>query len=558
MSESRINYDRQNLTSDVTAGTASAFVTIPDALASAILAGVNPIQGLYALMIGTPIAAITLSSEFMYVANTGALAVAVGDAVGQYSGDEQLLALAALTLCVGLFQLILGLFKLGGITKYISNAVMTGFMTGVALNIILGQFGTFTGYTSSYSNDVIAGIDTLFRPGQWNWPTFLTGMLTIVLIVGLGRTRLKNFSMIIAIIGASIIVGVFNMEMVQVVGDIADIPRGLPRPTLPDLAFIPTMLPSAIAVGLIGLVQAVGVSKTVPNSDGNFPNVSRDFAGQGLANTANGFFQALPIGGTMSETSVSMSAGAKTRFANIFSAILIIVVVLLFADWIELVAMPAVAALLIVAGYEAINVADIEDVRDTGLAPRLIMIITFIATLVWPLQYAVFLGVVLSVLQYLGQSARDVWLTSFVYDADGLLVEEEAPAAIAPNSVTLLRIYGSLYFAAAATLEETLPDVKEANHSVVILNLRGNQKVGSTFIKVIERYALKLKAQESKLMLSGVHKHVLQQIELTETTEMIAREDIFLAEARLAASTHKAWDAAQDWVVGKTMGIADE
>ncbi|UCC54261.1 MAG: SulP family inorganic anion transporter, partial [Anaerolineaceae bacterium] len=297
--------------------------------------------------------------------------------------------------------------------------------------------------------------------------------------------------------------------------------------------------------------------KTVPNSDGNFPNVSRDFAGQGLANTANGFFQALPIGGTMSETSVSMSAGAKTRFANIFSAILIIVVVLLFADWIELVAMPAVAALLIVAGYEAINVADIEDVRDTGLAPRLIMIITFIATLVWPLQYAVFSGVVLSVLQYLAQSARDVWLTANVFDEGGLL-EVEFPRSLAPNSVTLLRIYGSLYFAAASTLEELLPDVKEANRSVVIINLRGNQKVGSTFIKVIERYALKLKAQESKLMLSGVHKHVMEQIELTETTEVIAREDIFLAEARLAASTRQAWNAAHDWVGGKTLEIADE
>ena len=168
MSQPKINYDRQNLTSDMTAGTASAFVTIPDAMASAILAGVNPMQGLYALMIGTPIAAFTLSSEFMYVANTGALAVAVGDSVSQFSGEEQLKALAVLTLLVGLFQLALGVFKLGGITKYVSNAVMTGFMTGIALIIILGQLGTYTGYSSSYSNDVVAGLDILFHPGLWN------------------------------------------------------------------------------------------------------------------------------------------------------------------------------------------------------------------------------------------------------------------------------------------------------------------------------------------------------------------------------------------------------
>lgn len=544
----KLNYDRQNLTSDITAGTASAFVTIPDGLASAILAGVNPMQGLYALMIGTPIAALTLSSEFMYVANTGAMAVATGDALDGVSGVDQLQALAVLTLMVGLIQFLLGILRLGGITKFVSNSVMVGFMTGIALLIILGQLKTFTGYSSSFDNDVLAGLDTLLNFRQWDVATAAIGALTIGVIVGLGKTRLKDFNMILAILVGSVVTAVLNLDTVQIIGDIADIPRGFPQPSLPDFSLIPLMLPSALALAIIGLVQAVGVSKTVPNSDGNFPDASRDFTGQGLANTANGFFQALPIGGTMSETSVSMSAGAKTRFANIFSGFLIVVVVLLLGDLVERIAMPTIAALLIVAGYDAISIADLEDVRDTGAWPRAIMIVTFIATMILSLQYAVLLGVVLSILQYLVQSAADVRLVALEPQVDGYVAEKPPPENLTSHSVTLLRVYGSVFYAAAAKLEELLPTPQQAEGAVVILNLRGADRVGSTFIKVIERYALKLGENGGKLMLTGVHERVLEQIEKTETTEAIAREDIFLADERLMYATWQAWAAAQAWV----------
>jgi len=136
---------RKTAIADLTAGITTALVTIPDGMASAILAGVSPISGLYALMVGTPIAALTLSSQFMYVANTGALAVSVGDALGGYSGDQRLEALVVLTILVGIFQLLLGILKLGWITNYVSNSVLTGFMTGIAFLIILGQVDEFTG-----------------------------------------------------------------------------------------------------------------------------------------------------------------------------------------------------------------------------------------------------------------------------------------------------------------------------------------------------------------------------------------------------------------------------
>jgi SulP family sulfate permease len=303
-----------------------------------------------------------------------------------------------------------------------------------------------------------------------------------------------------------------------------------------------------MAIGLVGLIQAAGVSRSVPNADGSYPDASRDFTAQGLANAASGIFQGLPIGGTMSETSVNITSGAKTRIASFSSGLLIILLVLLFAQYIELVALPAVGALLVVAGYEAIKFEDIEDVRDTGAGPRYTMLITFAATLFVPIQYAVLMGVVLSIMIYLYRSSTDIRLMQLVPQADGSILEQEAPLSLQAGQVMILRVYGSLHFSGAVTLEEMLPPAQETERAVVILQLRGLDNVGSTFIQVVERYAQRLQSHGGRLYLTGVHPHVLKQLELTETTDTISPDAIYLAEDTLGVSTLDAYQAARNWL----------
>jgi SulP family sulfate permease len=544
----KLGFNRKTLNSDLTAGLTTALVTIPDGLASAILAGVNPVQGLYSLMFGTPVAALTTGSQYMYVSNTGALAVAVGGVLAAYSQDDILLALAVLTMLVGAFQLLLGLLRLGWIIRFVSHSVMVGFMTGIALLIILGQLGSLTGYSSEYSNDLVATVDLVLNFNQVNFPTLTIGLITLALILLLDKTKLSKFSMILAMIGASFLVQILDLASVELIADIADIPDTLPRPSLPDLSLVVGLIIPAISVAIIGLVQAAGVSKTVPNADGKFGDISRDFSGQGLANLSASLFQGLPIGGTMSETSVNISAGAKTRLANIFSGILIIIIVLVFGDVVEKFAMPSIAALLIVAGYQAIKKGQVADVWDTGKAPRGIMVLTFIATLFLPIQYAVFLGVALSVIQYWVSSSLDIRVVELVPQADGVWIERPGPEKLSSQSVTLLDIYGSLHYAAAYTMEDLLPSPEEAGEAVVILRLRGRDEVSSTFIEVIERYAQQLQAKGSKLLLAGVDEHIKTQLDNTETTETIAEEDIFLATETLRESTNAALEAAKQWL----------
>jgi SulP family sulfate permease len=245
--EAPVKAGRSGLVANLTAGFTTALVTIPDAMATAILAGVSPINGLYSLMVGMPIAALLASSQFMVVATTGAIGVTVNSVLHDVTPDKIMSALVTLTILVGVFQLCLGLLKAGGLVRYVSNAVLVGFMTGIALNVILSQLGDFTGYYSTYSNKVVKAIDLLFHLNEINVQTTIIGFITIGLILGFGRIkRISNFSMMLALIGSSLLVIVLGWTHVEVIADIATIPSGFPRPVLPDLSLIPPCCPARL------------------------------------------------------------------------------------------------------------------------------------------------------------------------------------------------------------------------------------------------------------------------------------------------------------------------
>ena len=172
------------------AGLTFALVNIPQSMAHALLATVNPVFGLYTLMLATPVGALFTSAVFMNVSTTSALAVAAGDTLITYPSSTRASVLVTLVLMIGVFQIILGLLRLGWVTRFIPFSVMTGFMTGVAVLIIIGQLGDFTGYYSSYSGKIAQLADLVLNRESIDWATLAIGLLTIVLIYALGSTRL--------------------------------------------------------------------------------------------------------------------------------------------------------------------------------------------------------------------------------------------------------------------------------------------------------------------------------------------------------------------------------
>ena len=547
----QLRINKATLATDLIAGLTFALVNIPQAMAHALLAAVNPVFGLYTLMLATPVGALFTSATFMNISTTSALAVAAGDTLIAYPSGERATVLATLVIMIGIFQVILGLFRLGWVTRFIPFSVMTGFMTGVAVLIIIGQLGDFTGYYSDASGKISQLADLLLNRDSIEWATLAIGVLTILLIYGLGATRLSKFSLVFALLlasGTAVLLNEFFATSIKLVGDIADVPPSLPKLVLPDLSLISQLIIPAIAVGIIGLVQGAGVSQTFPNSDGKFSDVSRDFFGQGTANLAAGFFGGIPAGGSSSGSALMISAGARTRWANIFGGIAVALVVLLFANLVEQVAMPALAGLVIVAGVQMINVKAIQSVWQTSTIARTIMLITFGTTLIMPLQYAVFLGVAISILLFVLQQSNTLKIVEWVAQESGWPVERPAPKQLKSESVTVLFIYGSLFYAAADNFEKSLPAVEDARRAVVILLMRGFEDIGSTVTEVLRRYTQALQGNEGKLLLVGVAPALQGQLQRTGMIDLIGEENIFLATTTIGESGNAALRAARNWL----------
>jgi len=334
---------------------------------------------------------------------------------------------------------------------------------------------------------------------------------------------------------------------VAVVGDTTEILRSLPSLNLPDLSLVPAMLLPALTIAIIALVQAAGVSGSIPNPDGEYPDPSGDFRGQGAGNVAVGLVGGVPAGGSVSGTIMIQNMGGKSRWANIFTGIFAAVAVLLVAPFIEKIPMATLAGLLISVGFSMINVPRIETVWNTGPVLLGIMGITFVTTLFVPLQMAVGLGAILHIMLYVYQSAEQVRVERIIIESDGSAVEAETPEKLPSDEIVILEPFGSLFFAGAAEFESDLPDVGDARHTVVIIRLRDRDEVGSTFIRALERYTRLLQAQDNLLMLVGLNQQVIEQLERTDLLDLIGKENVFLAQPRYRASLEQALARAQAW-----------
>lgn len=554
-------FDRRTIKHDAVAGIVLGVESVPDGLASGLLAGVNPLAGLYGYLYGTLGGSFFTSSSFMAVQATGAMAIIVADA-GLNSFADPARALYTLAVLTGLIMILAGLLRLGVLLRFVSNAVMVGFITAVGINIILGQVGTFTAYDADGANRVARALNTALNIFDAHFPSMTVGVVTIALILVLQRTRLGGLGLVIAIAAGSALAAVFNVlgYDVEILGDLANVPNALPLPILPSLDDMAALLLPAFALAFVGLVQGAGVSAGFPNPDGSQPDADRDFIGQGVGSILAGLFRGMPVGGSMSASSLVASAGARTRLALMIAAGVMALVIILFADLVTLVAMPALAGLLIIVGFMTIKPAQIQSVLKTGRVQATVMLSTLGLTLFIPLQFAVLMGVALSVILYVIRQSNQLFVRRIVMNKAGRLKEVDPPAEVPPDEVVVIQPYGSLFFAAAATLEEQLPAVtEESRNAVVILRLRGKEDIGSTLIEVMVRYAEALAAVGSRFVIVTDSDQIPLQLDRTGAEDVIGEKNIYRGTEWVGASLRRAYRDGLAWIArGQSGGEGDD
>ncbi len=522
---------RRPTSSDVRAGVVHGLVSVPDGLAAGLLAGLNPVAGLYGYLFGTLAGAVATSSALMSVQGTGAMAVIIADTPGLRGADGPQ-ALAALTVLTGLIMLAAGLAGLGSLVRYVPNAVLTGFVNAVAVNIVLGQLGGVTGYAGRGANRITRSIDTLLNVASFHWPTVVAAVLTFALILVLERTRLGALGLVIAVVVVSGAVALLPNLDVPTMAELAAIPAALPSPILPSLGHLASLLVPAASLALVGLVQGAAIGQSIPNPDGSYPDPSGDFRGQGVANLVTGIFQGMPVGGSMSGTALVVAAGGRGRYANLTAAVVMIAAVLAFAPVFGRIAMPSLAALLVLIGVRTFKLDQVLMVWRTGRTQATVMSATFLLTLLVPMQYAVLSGVGISVVLFVARQSNRVSVKRWVFAPGATLPDEvDPPAELPADEVVVLTAYGSLFFASATVFESQLPVVSATStNAVVVLRLRGKEELGSTFIKTITRYHDGLQAVGSHLVLTGLSDRLMLQLANTGTLDQLGAQNVFPAK----------------------------
>lgn len=521
-------------------------------MAAAALVGVNPIHGLYASFAGPIVGGLTASTKLMVITTTSAASLAAFSALQVVPAEDRLSSLFLMTILAGALMLLAGFLGLGRFTAFVSHSVMTGFLSGVAVSIFLGQIPDLVGATDvEASGSVGRAFEVVFNPSLIDFPSLIVGVSALALLVVLPLTSLGKYSALIALIVPSLAVALFGFfDSVLLVENSGEIVRGFPSPVLPRIGdFSFELMAGAIAVAAIVLVQGAGVAQSYPNPDRSRSDQNTDFMAQGWANVASGFFRGIPVGGSVSQTALNVSVGARDRWASVISGVWMVLVLVLLSGLAGQVAIPTLAAILIIASIGAIRPVEITAVWRSGLQSQIAMLTTFGATLFLPVSAAVGIGVALSLLLSVNREAQDVRIVAVTEQEDGSLVEGVVPEHLGSHSVTVLNIYGSLFYAGARTFEDGLPRVGEAEKPVVVVRMRGRTVMGATAFSVLSSYAAELGRKGGRLYLSGVDHDLVAQFERSGRVTASAPIRLVEATPTLGESTRRAIAEAESFLI---------
>ncbi len=529
----RVAWGREGL-----AGLAGAIGSVPDGMATAVLAGANPMTGLYASVAGPVAGGVLQSTSVMVIATTSAAAVTTAEVMNASPADP-VRTLATLTVLAGVLMVVATRLGFARLMRFVSASVMSGFMFGVGLILVLGQLADATGVTTSGGSTLEKALNTLQQWQSFSLPSMLTAATAILVSVLLGRGKLVALAPLIGIVIPTVVIKLTGADVATVATTSGPIAVGLPPLALPDPRLIsPTLVAAAVALTIVVLVQAAGVGVAYPNPGDRGNDVSRDFIG------------GIPVGGSVGQTAFNVMAGGS-RLAVVLSGLWMLVFVVALGPLLSDVPMPALAGLLILAGFGALKPRELARSWQTGWASGAAAVITMVATLLVPIHVAVLIGVILSLLLVGITSASSTRVVALERDGERWR-RTEVPSTLPPGRISVLDVEGSGSFTSVPALVAQLPQPPQAARerpdvqpAVVVLRLHGHLRTNLTFTKALQTYAEKMEHSDGALIVCGLQPAAITQLRsagLPESVTLVAQG------AELEGSLEQAYAMAADWL----------
>jgi len=402
---------RDTLRADALAGLTGATIVLPQGIAFAAIAGLPPVYGFYTALVVPIVAALFGSSWHLVSGPTTAISALVFAALSGHfvvGSNEFISAAITLAFLVGVFQVLMGLARLGALIDFVSHSVMIGFTAGAALLIGLSQIRHALGVDLPRPEKLISFASAL--PSAWpdtNWRAVVITIIAIAISVGVKWVRPNWPNYLLALVGGAV-VGLLLDAKNQGVKLVGEITAVLPSFSLPflNLDEIGLLSQPAFAIALIGLLEAVSIARALAVKAGQDLNSNQEFVGQGLSNMAGGLFNCYAASGSFTRSGVNYEAGARTPMAAIFSSFFLGIILLFVASWFAYVPIPAMAGIIIVVAYKLIDFKELLHIIKASRAETTIVAGTFLTTLLVNLEFAVYAGVLLSLMFFVSKTSR--------------------------------------------------------------------------------------------------------------------------------------------------------
>jgi SulP family sulfate permease len=514
--------------SDVIAGFTVAAISLPQSMAYALIAGVDPRFGLYTAIVFTAVAAIFGSSRHLINGPTGAVSLVTFSALAFIEPDARLDAYEAmflLALLIGAVQIVIAVARLGDLTRYISESVIIGFISGAAVLTIVGQVASAVGVKAQGTGHqhVLERLYlTLTQPGPFNWKAIAISGAAIVLAI-LSKKLVRRFKLpqldtlfvlIIVTYGAYLAGWTLAGPGVKpAISLIEAVPPYLPTAHVPQIKteWLLDLSPSAVSIGILGLLEALSIAKAIAHQSGHHFDYNRQCLAEGIGNLVGGFFRCMPGAGSLSRTAINYQAGAVTRFSGVVTAIVVALVVLVFAPLTAYVPKAALAGLLIVAASRLIDVKRIIYTLRGSRFDATLAIVTAFAALAIGVEYAVLIGVAVSLVWYVPRASK--FKSRELVVTPERVVRARIPSDPPSQGVLIYDFEGELFFGAAPDLEH---DLEEAANNAsaqgikyLVLRLKRVRNPDVVALEVLDKFLISARKKGLTVLIAGVRAELI-------------------------------------------------
>jgi len=524
--------DRSTLRADLLAGLTGAVIVLPQGVAFAMIAGLPPQYGLYTSIVTPIIAALFGSSLHLISGPTTAISIIVFTSISPLAApgsEEYIHTVLTLTFMAGVYQLVFGLARLGTLVNFVSHSVVVGFTSGAAILIATSQMRHVFGIDLQSEHSFLSVWWGIFHQlGQVNPYVFIVAMVTLAAVVlfriWIPRWPGMLFAMIIGSVVCLLIDG--PEHGIDLVGRM---PAHLPPPSLPDFSSetIRLLAPKALAVALLGLIEALSIGRAIATKSHQSIDGNQEFIGQGLSNIVGSFFSSYAGSGSFTRSGVNFQSGAITPLSAIFSAMLLALLLLLVAPLTAYLPLAAMGGIILFVAYKLIDMHHIRTIIKTSREETAVLLVTFLATLFLELEFAIYAGVLLSLVLYLNRTAhpRIVNLAPNNEAKDPPFIEAETKCPY----LKIIRIDGPLFFGAISHVGGYLHNIdKHQMHKRKILIIGcGINFIDVAGAELLAREALRRRMQRGDLYLCELQPQVMNILKQGGYMHTIGEQNIF-------------------------------